>query len=352
MVMIEPVQLPRRAFIQGAAALAAALPGVGQAAAAPIDEGQFVRLNGVEQWVAIRGRDPGNPVLLVLGGGPGAPTSYLAPAFADWEQHFTVVLWDQPGSGGTFLKNGGELGIGTVSVDRYAADGLALADYLMSRFGRRKIVLLGYSWGSMVGLTMAARRPGLFSAYVGTGQAVDVRQADALSYGLVLKAARERGDTAAVAALERLGPPPYDFDQRTTKQGFATALTPLERANAGRIGPLLAATPADAKWLWPKELGVYDARAAFLGTQQRGYADAQAWSARPLGLQFRLPMFFFQGEQDLNTVTALVQAYAAELKAPKKDVALIAGAGHGTVPYCCAELLALMTARVLPAIRA
>ncbi len=341
----------RRTFLTGAlgTGIAAAAARTSSAAEMAVDEGGFVELNGVAQWVAIRGRSLSNPLMLVLGGGPGVPTSYLAPVFDDWTRDFTMVLWDQPGSGGTFLKNGGEGGIGEVSVDRYAADGLALADHLAGRFGGRKIVLLGYSWGSMVGLTMASRRPDRFAAYVGAGQAVDVRRADALSYRLVLEDARARGEAGAVAALEKLGPPPYAFDQRLIKQQYATALTPLERANAAKVGPLLAPSSA-GPWIWPQSLGPYDARAAFLATPRKGYADAQAWSAGRLGRVFKLPTYFFQGEQDRNTVTSLVQAYAAEIEAPKKALALIPGAGHGIIPFCCAELKGLIDLHVRPAI--
>ena len=70
-----------------------------QAQALAIDEGQFVAINGVEQWVTVRGSDPDNPVILMLHGGPGFPMSFLAPLFAEWEKDFTIVQWDQPGAG-------------------------------------------------------------------------------------------------------------------------------------------------------------------------------------------------------------------------------------------------------------
>lgn len=343
----------RRGLLRGtlATALFATLPRRVRAAdpAAPFRDGRFVTLNGVEQWIAQLGDRIDNPIVLILGGGPGVPTSYLAPLFADWLPRMTVVLWDQPGSGGTFLKNGGEGGTGPVTVDRFARDGIALAENLLAHSGRKKLILVGFSWGSMVGLTMASHRPDLFSAYVGVAQAIDVRRADQLSYEMVLGAARQRNDAAAVAALETIGPPPFGFDQRQVKQQYATAQTPLERANAARVNPLLVPDAAPVPWIWPASLGPYDARTAFLTTQRASHADAQAWTAAGLGGRFEVPLYFIQGEQDAHAVPSLVRDYAARIKAPVTQFELISGAGHNILPYCVEELRVRVESLVLPA---
>src|SRR5712691_6609593 len=64
-----------------------------------IEEGQFVEIGNLAQWIQIRGQNRDNPVLLVLHGGPGIAFSALTPIFRMWEHDFTVVQWDQPGAG-------------------------------------------------------------------------------------------------------------------------------------------------------------------------------------------------------------------------------------------------------------
>ena len=167
-----------------------------------IDEGAFVNINGVDQWVTIRGRDLSNPVLLYLHGGPGFGSAFLAPAFSEWEKNFTFVQWDQPGGGFTLAKN--PTGQGPMTIERFRKDGIAVTEYVLKRTGARKLVVMGNSWGTLLGVEMVKARPELFSAYVGSSQAVG-DAGNKLGYELALKAARDRKDAVAIAALENRG---------------------------------------------------------------------------------------------------------------------------------------------------
>lgn len=65
----------------------------------------FVRLGGAEQWVLMRGADTeSNPILVMLHGGPGfsETTFWRYYNSAALEQAFTVIYWDQRGSGKSF----------------------------------------------------------------------------------------------------------------------------------------------------------------------------------------------------------------------------------------------------------
>ena len=64
-----------------------------------------------------------------------------------WEKAFTVVQWDQRGTGHTFGRYGKETP--NVTLDRIAKDGLELTRYLCQKFGKRfsaqQIDLLGWN---------------------------------------------------------------------------------------------------------------------------------------------------------------------------------------------------------------
>ena len=132
-----------------------------------VDEASYVSIGGIDQWVSIRGWDRDNPVLLFLHGGPGDPTyPWSFMYFAPWEKHFTIVQWDQRGAGRTLRKTGDAVAP-TITVDRMVLDGIELSEYLCKHLGKRKIIILGHSFGSVLGVLMARRNPDLFAGIRG-----------------------------------------------------------------------------------------------------------------------------------------------------------------------------------------
>jgi len=110
-----------------------------------IDKATFVPLGVLEQWISIRGDDRSNPVLLVVHGGPGEAQWPQAEVYKPWEKSFTVVQWDQRGAGHTFGRYGTKTP--DVTLDRISKDGVELAEYLCRQLGKKKIIVLGHSWG-------------------------------------------------------------------------------------------------------------------------------------------------------------------------------------------------------------
>jgi len=295
-----------------------------------IDEGVFVEIKGIPQWLTFRGGDGRNPALLILGGA-GAALSRMAPFFAPWEQEFTLVQWDQPGAGATQAKNG-EAGTGPLTVDRITADAIAVAEFVRQYLQTEKIAVLGISGGSIIGLKAVKQRPELFSAYVGTGQGVNWMRQEQLGYAMVLEQARAASDQSAIAELEKIGAPPYkDAATDAIKSRHCGALTPAEQSYLASLDPAIMAAvrtpPAGASWIAPGLAGT-DPRATAMVAYEKLRGDIFAFDAYRLGISFDVPIFFFQGDRDAYTVTSEVEAYAAKIQAPQKLFMTIPGGGH------------------------
>ena len=152
----------------------------------------------------IRGQNRDNPAVLVLHGGPGAPVSALPAHFIPWERDFTVIQWDQRGSGKSYYPSHAP-----PSIDLMISDALEVSEYVRQRLHKNKIILLGHSWGSVLGVHVVKARPDLFVAWVGTGQIVNAQQNETTAYAQVLAKARARADQEGVDALTKSGAPPY-----------------------------------------------------------------------------------------------------------------------------------------------
>ncbi|MGB6876726.1 MAG: alpha/beta hydrolase [Candidatus Acidiferrales bacterium] len=202
-----------------------------------IDEASFVTIGGIPQWVTIRGWDRDNPVLLFLHGGPGDVTNPWSFAlFAPWEKHFTVVQWDQRGAGRTLRKNGPAIAP-TITVDRIVQDGIELSAYLCKHLRKSKIILVGHSLGSIIGVLMARAKPGLFYAYVGTGQVADSAKNSFVAYDELLAKARAVGNQQAFNELSRVGPPPYPSGEGyQVQRKWANAFEGADQFLFGEIG--------------------------------------------------------------------------------------------------------------------
>lgn len=296
-------------------------------AAAPVDGQGFVTIGGIEQWVTVRGSACGNPVLLFVHGGPGNPMSpFSANVFAGWERDFTIVQWDQRGAGRTFGRNPAAAD-GPLGLERMTQDGVELAAYLAPRLGQRRVVLIGTSWGSALGVHMALARPDLFHAYVGISQLVQYRANQEESYRSLLARARAAGDAETVAAIEALGPPPW-----TNPRNFGILRRAIRRYERQ------ATDPAPDGWWVPAPLYATPAAAAayeagedysflqFVGAAGDGLFSRIDLPA--LGRRFAIPVFLVQGSEDLLTTPEVSRRYFEYLTAPVKRFVLVPRAGH------------------------
>lgn len=78
----------------------------------------------------------------------------------------------------------------------------------VTAYDKQKIFVLGHSWGSIDGISLAQRYPQLLHAYIGTGQLINGRDNERLSYEATLRAATAAGNTRAVSEPRSIAPYP------------------------------------------------------------------------------------------------------------------------------------------------
>ncbi len=292
-----------------------------------IEETMFVPLGGVDQWIQIRGDDRKNPVLLFVHGGPGSTISPVSSLLRPWEKYFTVVMWDQRDAGKTFVRNGA---VHEMSLARVAQDGIELADFLRRRLGKRKVVVLGHSWGTMVGLRMALQRPDLFSAYVGTGQVVSIAEKEPIIYAGTMARLQAAHDTDGIRALTAAGPPPYRSVNQLMVERSQSGRhdIPSERYLLRHMIPIALFAPGWSLW------DIYQTLQATPYAEAATFDANASYDARRLGTEIRVPFFILNGAEDRITPTELAKRYFdSDPRRLKRRLSFLSREAPATVPY-------------------
>ncbi len=316
----------------------------------PINQEGYVNIGGIEQWVAVKGGNCSNPVILMVHGGPGNPnTIYAQLPYAAWEKDFTIVQWDQRGAGRTFMRNPATAD-GVLTIAGLAADGAEVAAYTARHLNKKQMVLFGGSWGSALAVHIAKLRPELFAAYLSTGQLVNGRENEADSYRKLLALARAANDAKAVAALESLGVPPwtnprYPGQFRKISRGYeakvitATPKAWFAPAPAYQTEKMQADYEAGEEYSWIQYVGM------------KGDGIHATLDLYKLGTDFKMPVFMVVGEHDLTTTPDVAKRYFDAIKAPKKEFFLLPLTGHDPNPPMVAAQYDILKTRIAPLLK-
>ncbi len=315
-----------------------------------IDRKERIQLGGMEQAIHIWGSDPKNPVVLFLHGGPGVPNRHgMARSHMDLLDDFTIVAWDQRGTGGSYFGCDPK----TLTLDQLISDCAELLDYLRNTLNKDKIFLLGASWGTELGTFVCHRHPDKVAGYIGYGQVVNGIENEAVSYNYTLQKAKEAGCAEDTAELERIGPP-VNGQYKPVFEGLMAQRRLLKKygGHSTKKGGYFSGTVMPI--LTSPELSLRDK----IGTA-KGYKVclSQMW---PTIVQydfvkecntFQMPYYIFQGRKDNNTPASLVQAFYDAIQAPDKDLVWFENSAHGPMGEEPEKFKKLMREKLLPIAR-
>jgi len=288
--------------------------------------------------------DFGPTPCLGLDGGPGWPNAVFTLPLRPWEQHFTVVQWDHRGAGKTLGRNG-KAGSGEMTFDRRVDDAIEVLEFLREHLGVDKVIVLAESMGTLTGLPLVKLRPDLVHALVVTDLYVNMAANEARKYQLTLERLRAAGNAKGVAALEAIGPDPTRWDLRAWNTNMAWAFktnVPTPNLDRRLLFPLALSSPLY------RLRDLYSLFTGFQWSTAQMFEELLAYDAWRLGTRFEVPLFLFQGESDVITLTTLATEYFEEVEAPTKGLALIPDAGHFAAFTQPERFLAELLARVRP----
>lgn len=286
---------------------------------------EYVSINGIEQFLFHLGTSYDNPVMLYLHAGPGSAESLLTGAFQEkWEEIYTVVHWDQRGAGKTLTKNPNNL----PTIDLMLQDLYEVVQYVKKKYNKQKIVLLGHSFGSILGSLFIRKHPKEIAYYIGAAQAIGIVENEKVGYNKVKELIEQADDKKSLKKLEGIGEYPgnkIDFSKEFLKKcnvvrklqgkykiglelGFSIWITMLKSPifNLSDIIAFIKIPMANEKVL------------KFLGD----------FNLRNESSEYNVPIYYVLGGSDWQAPYIIAQNYFEQINAPYKKIYIIPNAGH------------------------
>ena len=312
-----------------------------------VREKRYIELGGVEQYINIRGVNISKPIIIYLHGSGGG-TNFMLPMQQRVESDYTFVYWSRRDGSHTYVKSGEtEL---LLAYDLSDLD--ELVDYVQARFDQ-PIVLVGHSAGTRIVTLYAKAHPDKIAGYIGIGQLKDDELIDNIrcEISIIAKRAREAGNEQDALKIESIYDIWSDFlRDNPIVSAEPIKLNPEKEAKLSELEPVYCRYPPvepteksytiqallspDLNWncfRWALadmgiKLGV-DVDKYYQWVEQMGSNEPFPMLVPPDTLE--VPVVIINGSEDYATFAELAQEYYDLLSAPKKEIFIIQGAGHG-----------------------
>ena len=287
-------------------------------------EEEFIKVNGIQQYVLHYPSKENNcDVLVYLHGGPGLSMANFGYLFDEqWNDLFHVVYYDQRGTGRTLLKNERK----AVRVEQMIEDLRQTVEYLKRKYDVNQVVILGYSWGSVLGTIFVQKYPELVRYYISLGQVVDMVENEKVGYEIVEKRIIEKGNKRDLRKLRKVGEYPnlVDMNAFLRQCGVVRKLQGKYKLamsiNKDIIKKYKNSPVFQWKDAWAMLEGLKANKELFKFLFQNNFYETSK--------EYKVPVYYLLGDRDFQTPYMLAEKYFDTIVALKKKKFFIHDAGH------------------------
>ena len=268
-------------------------------------------------------------MLLYLHG--GMPDYFLTEKYpTGLEDDFTVVWWEQRGSGISYSAN---IPPETMTLEQMISDTLAVTNYLRDRFGQDKIYLMGHSGGTFTGILAAARAPELYHAYIGEAQMSYQLKSERLAYEYMLEQFQANGNKDMVRKLEAA---PVTMTEGTPAGYVALRDPAMHSLGIGTTHDMKSViTGIFLPSLMSRDYTLMEKVNMWRGKSRAGVSvvwdDMLATDLSKAAPELAIPAYFLHGIYDYTCSYTEAKAYFEKLKAPVKGFYTFERSAHSPI---------------------
>lgn len=308
-------------------------------------EEKIVRLNYFDHFIDIRGTKRSNPILLILHGGPGwTIDSITKKLFKDLEKDFTIVNWHQRGAG---RSKSTQITPDQMTIDVFLKDTYELINLLRKEFNQDKVVLLGHSWGTILGSLTAKNHPELLYAYIGVSQMTNTKEMIESCKEEAIIVANEMGEETKVVKIKRMNLFSSNPNWYRDTIRFRDLMTELGGTIFGstRYTPFLKFYIEDRDYrLWEK----YNIYRGIGDSVYDLFPDMLSMDLYTEVKSLEIPYYIIQGEHDMLSRAEHSYKFYSTVSAPAKRYFLFEKSAHSPLFEEYELFIDIMRTEVIP----
>ena len=263
----------------------------------PVKTHEAVTIGGISQWIGAQGSDDTKPLLLFLHGGPGFSSKGYSKKFIKYlKDDFIVAQWDQRETGITAhwgpYKD-------SLTLDLFHKDTEEVVDFLLKKFSKEQLYLVGFSWGGFLGLHYANAHPEKLHAYVSVSGMIYNDESERITLEYLKEKASQEDNQEALIELNQITVPMDSWEQLYYQRKWTAVL--LEESSAKKKFPRDLVQEWSTKWM-PL------------------YLEASKVDYQLAAPKIQCPIYFFLSKKDFISNYQVAEAYFKKLQAPSKEI--------------------------------
>ena len=285
---------------------------------------EYLFINGIAQYF-LHFPSSHKEVIVHLHGGPGESSVNYAHVLSPYFDFCNMVFYDQRGAGRTQKKNKSKQE--DLTIDTLICDLKQTISYVKEKYNTDRIILLGQSWGTVLGTQFALKYPQDIICYIGTGHCVNARHEIKIVYDKLREGVEANGnkrDLNKVIEMENL--PNMSVEEKNYFSTIARFFLLRNKygltIKTGKLLKIIFKSP------------IFKLSDLFLlinGSKTninliKWLTDYSVWDIT----EYSVPVFYILGREDWQVPSSFAAEYFEKINAPHKGLYWIENAGHQT----------------------
>jgi len=282
---------------------------------------EYLQINGISQYML---HYPANSkeVVIMLHGGPGIPNSYIGYHLASHLNFCNVVYYDQRGCGKTQIKS--KMKVQEITLENMIEDLRQTIVHVKKKYQTERILLVGHSWGSMLGTQYILKYPKDVIGFIGYGAVTDQTTQERHFYEVLKKSIANSGTKKELKMFNKVNENyPYCSKEEFAKGSLMISkLFEKHGYQKNAFMPIYLKSPIfsffkdGAQMSKSEKLNEKMLADILFGYDIHDITD------------YKAPVFYILGRHDEWTSSVIAAKYFEIIHAPKKGLYWIEDAGH------------------------